>query len=750
MSEWYFHPVGDYWLVALLALGLLAALRVLALPRSRLTPRRRLALSGLRVAVLLLFVFALLRPTLVHTTAKKQSATLVVLLDSSRSMSVPDAFAGKTRWEALKNTMAEAAPVMAELGENIELKVYTFDSQLHGIEAKGGAIPLPKVPTGRQTAIGAVLEDVLRVAGGKRLAGVIVRSDGAQRAYAPRDLAAQTPVRRLADLNFPLYALPLGQPTGLGQARDVALRELTVNPSVFVKNELTAQGSAKIEGYARERIAANLLFEVRPGQMETVASDFIVGSTQGHPAPVQLSYVPQMPGEFKVTLRLAPQPGELVTTNNELSTFVTVLKGGVSVLYLEGELRVEQKFIRRSLDASPDIKVDYLRLADRDPKSRPSLIDRFSPGKYDVFILGDLDSSFLRPNELAALTEAVRRGAGLIMLGGFHSFGPGGYGNTPLAAVLPVEIDRLERQGLDEPLRKDVQIQGPLKIKPAKPLGTDHYVMALGAADNGATWDSLPPLEGANRFSGLKPSARILAESTAGDPLLVVHEAGGRVMAFAADTTWRWWMQGHESEHKRFWRQVVLWLAHKEQLEGNVWIKLEQRRFGPGTRVEFTAGARSSDGQPVEEATFKAEIRPPSGPPIPVGLSHQGSEVSGGFTQTEAAGDYTVVVSASDRGKPLGTAQARFLVYDQDLELDNAAADPTFLESLAKITEQAGGKALAPEELPALIREIKNRPLESEVQTQIKQTPWDTWPFMLLFISLMCTEWFLRKKWGLV
>ena len=55
----------------------------------------------------------------------------------------------------------------------------------------------------------------------------------------------------------------------------------------------------------------------------------------------------------------------MVTTNNEMSTFVTVLKGGLNVLYMRGPVRVEQKFIRRSLDPSPDIKVDYVRVDSR-------------------------------------------------------------------------------------------------------------------------------------------------------------------------------------------------------------------------------------------------------------------------------------------------------------------------------------------------------------------------------------------------
>ena len=78
--------------------------------------------------------------------------------------------------------------------------------------------------------------------------------------------------------------------------------------------------------------------------------------------PVKFSYTPDTPGEFKLTLEAVPQPGELVTTNNRLSSFVQVLKGGLHVLYIEGDLRVEQKFLRRSLDASRDIKVDSIRI----------------------------------------------------------------------------------------------------------------------------------------------------------------------------------------------------------------------------------------------------------------------------------------------------------------------------------------------------------------------------------------------------
>jgi hypothetical protein len=98
----------------------------------------------------------------------------------------------------------------------------------------------------------------------------------------------------------------------------------------------------------------------------------------------------------------------------------------------------------------------------------------------------------------------------------------------------------------------------------------------------------------------------------------------------------------------------------------------------------------------------------------------------------------------------LGTAKSRFLVYQQDLELDNAVADPSLLASLSAMTKDVGGQSLAPEELPDLLEQLRAKPLDLEVEAQVKHAPWDTWPFFLLFVAVISGEWYLRKKWGLV
>jgi hypothetical protein len=696
----------------------------------------------------------MLRPTLVYTQTTKDKATLIVLADQSRSLSVRDGLNGKSRWELLRSTLDDAAPALRDLAREFEVKAYAFDAQTHPAEVTKGRLRLPESPEGRETAIGAALADVLRQEAGKRLLGVVLLSDGAQRAVAPRDLPAQSAAAQLKHQGDRLFTVVFGQSRGLGAAQDVAITELIVSDDVFVKNELTVVGQVRIDGFVNRDVPVRMLFETSPGKMEIVAQQNVRATTDGQLVPVRFTYVPETDGEFKVTLEAAPQPGELVTTNNELSNFVNVLKGGLNVLYVEGSFRVEQKFIRRSLDASRDIKVDYVRLDPRHPETRPGdLADLFRPGKYSVYIFGDVDSSAFGKDEtpLKNLAEAVSRGAGLIMLGGFHSFGPGGYYNTPLADVLPVVMDRLERQNFGDPVRSDLHLPGPLRMEPT-PLGLRHFALMLAATpqENLALWAKLPPLEGANHFQKLKPGAVVLADAGQEQrPLLVAQSFGnGRVMAFAADSTWRWWMRGFEAVHKRLWRQLVLWLARKDQgSEGNVWVKLERRRFTAGDRVEFSVGA-NRDGTPVKGAEFKAEVVvPPKGNRAPALLVRQGEQMTGSFRDTQAEGDYAVEVTATEKGQLLGTARARFLVSPQDLELDNASADGDAMASLAKYT---GGKLVLPEDLPDLIRRLAEDTEQLDVRQETKKTFWDTWTFFLTLVGVLGCEWYLRKRWGLV
>ena len=768
MNGWIFNPVGGYGLVTAVAAVLLVVMMLTNPQMRRMPPTRRWTLAGIRLAVFLLIIAALLRPTRIFTEIKEKPATLALLVDRSKSMQTEDAFGDRTRWNALRETLSQALPELSNMGENLEVKVYAFDRDVAPVDFAGGKLDLGKSADGSETAIGSALDDVLRRETGKRLAGVILLSDGAQQAFAPRDLQPQLPARRLNDLPAPLFTVTFGQDRSASQSRDVAITDLVVSPSVFIKNELSIAGTARINGLVNEPIPVQVLFETSPGKMEPVASTVLRAKQNGEQIKFELSFIPQTPGERKLTLRAAPQAGERITTNNELSTFVNVLDGGLNVLYLEGEPRIEQRFIRRSLASSPDIKVDFQWIDSRDRSRWPiDMADKFQPGKYNVYILGDLDSSAFRPEDLKQLRDDVLHGAGLIMLGGFHSFWAGGYQKTALADILPLKVrpvDQLARQDFDAPPREDLHLKpvplpngtGPNKtgvvMLPDRRFGNEAPVRLVGPDQNRAAWEKLPPLEGANKFEALKPAARPLADTPDGKPLLVAVEPGnGRVLAFAGDSTWRWFMQGFEREHKRFWRQVILWLAKKDDADDQkVWVKMAQRHFPPAAHIEFSTGARTTEGESIEGATFTASLVAADGKKRPIPLTRQAQQYVGQLHDVIEPGDYSIAVSASKDGALVGETKARFVVFEQDLEMENAAARPELMASLAKLTAESGGEAVAPEQLPELLKKIKNEPRDREVATETKFTPWDSPLFFLIVVGLLCVEWYLRKRWGWV
>src|SRR5437870_4695900 len=160
MSGWYVNPVGGYGVVTASAVALLVAMLLTNRDLRRLKPSRRWTLVGLRVAVFLLIIAAMLRPTRIFTDTRQKPATLIVLVDRSKSMLTPHAFGDQTRWDAVKKTVDEARTQLGDMGEGVEVKIYSFDRETSPVEFTNAKLGLGKTAAGAQTAIGAALDDV--------------------------------------------------------------------------------------------------------------------------------------------------------------------------------------------------------------------------------------------------------------------------------------------------------------------------------------------------------------------------------------------------------------------------------------------------------------------------------------------------------------------------------------------------------------------------------------------------------------
>ncbi len=763
MANWSFQPIASPMLLAVIA-AILIALLFLGPAFGKISGSRRWTLSLVRLGIVLMALLATLRPGCVQQIERSQSATLLFIADTSRSMELPHRADDSTRYGAMKQMLQDSKAQIAELIDgDIAVKFFGFDGQLYDLDFVDGQVVLPEKPTGSETDIASSLFKSAIDSRQERLIGVMIASDGVPNVLDPQIELSQA-AEILDDLSVPLFAIPFGLPGDTGQVADVAVLSLPEQHRIAVKNQLNVEATISARGYANQPVRIDLYVTDAAGQEQQVDSVRYVPDKSYVEKKVLLRHTPLEAGQYRMRVHAVAESGnELALRNNDLPSFLNVYEGGLRVLYLDGGFGWTQSFVRDAIASSAqDVELIVLPIPS-DEKSRKQwplgglVTDWFKDPTIDVYIIGDVDSRALhhparQTQNLELLEQAIDRGKGLIMLGGAHSFGPGRYHSTPLDDILPIQMNLDEQQDFPPAkLRRDLHINEPVKLIPTG----EHFLTRIGSeVDFRTAWESLPPLVGANRFVDVKDNAQILLKSENGNPILVAGRLGGRVLAFAGDSTYRWVMHDHENEFKKFWRQILLWLADQDGREKNsVWIDLPQRRFPPSSYISFQCRASDTEGSLITGAQFNANLVKPDGTSSTIAIDG-GSQKGEIFEDAlQQPGVYQIKLTGTHRGKELGDSLFEFVVFDRDREKAISSADPDQMARLAAQTAAHGGKVVLPEQFGQQLQYLKDNPpetIEVPLKRQLGQDFTDAAVFLVLFVLLLGIEWILRKNWGLV
>ncbi|MDX1928698.1 MAG: glutamine amidotransferase [Pirellulaceae bacterium] len=751
------EPVFGWYTVIPLAVIMLASLW-LTLTNTAISRGGRWTLVLLRLAAAIVLLLGWLRPGLISTNERESAGAIAVLLDQSQSMTLPSETSNKDRFRVQQEVWsAIVSATDLKIGQT-KIVPYFFDSSLR--KAPEDDVPslqrsFKVSPNGKLTDLGKTLAELQRTQVDPPLRGVILVSDATQTALPP-EVEPTSIASQMAQLDQPLLVVGIGPRTNRSQFRDIAVEGLPEHLDAFEKKELQIPLILRAQGVQNQPIKLSFTLRASGKPDQVLAAEQVSATEPTQSISRNIKMIAPEEGEYLLQIDAKADINEQVTTNNTAIAFVTVRKGGARILYLEGEPRYEQQFLKRSLNSSRDFVVDYGWIQEKSRRSWP--IDFSKPpvsldfSKYDVILLGDIDSSAIHPDNLSAIRQRVSKGAGLLLMGGYHSFDAGGYGNTTLAPAFPVALGKGRSQAFDQPVDPNFQTSEPTRIK----LINEHPITSLvPEPENGKAWENLKPLMSINRLGKPKvePGVKVLAASEKGEPILVTGEFGtGRVLAFAGDTTWQWWLSGDQQIHKQFWRQAVLWLLRRDAIDEGFVMKLDRRRLSiddtTGLHMEWFGG---TDNKPMPEK-IKVELTREGKflrnlETVADGASRRDGKLSG----LDQPGLHRAALTAEGADGKTYTSEIAFIVRDESRELAQPSADWQMMSNLVSANNAAGGRLLLPEDIADGIEWLRNRQETTKVTTLEKRrlgdAAWDSWLYLIIFCGLMTTEWALRKSW---
>ena len=802
----YFLPG---WIVVL-GIGVVIGITVYVYLRIArpLHPRYRFLLILLRITAASILLGCLLAPVVIEKKDITPPTHLSILVDTSRSMQLVDASMSEIPISRLSqvNQLLFNVPgqFLQTLQDRFEVHLYPFNTRLQQsvLLAQEDDAPPPQFGAeGALTDIGGAIREAASAWKGQQTAGIVLITDGAHN-------SGRFPLETITALEVPIYPIGVGS---VEPPKDIQIQRVDYTPIAYTNHESVIRVNVVQTGYTGKTTQLSL-WEVESKRLVdavtlTFSSHQEVNAVDASTKQmVELKLTPQAEGNFQYSVTLPTLDGELTEANNQKTFSMKVVKARLNVFYLEGRPRWDYTFLKRTLERDPDIEATCAILSSNRLKRLPvdsvlNRLDGYYPqatpasetprfpetlaelSKYDVLILGDLGAEHLTETQQRAIVDFVEmQGKPVIFLPSRNMLGVNGLGNTELAQLLPIDIPKngcriedteftaqLTQSGAFHPMLQldDTQMAVSNRQSAKESLGTTTKTSLL-TADSRHLIANMPALS--RSFSGfrLRGGATALMENGKGMPILILQRAGlGKSLMIAAEGFWNWGFgvktfkdTRYHAIYPRFWAQVLRWMATNTD-DKNVYLTTDAATYAIGDTVKVTAYLYSETYQPQAGATVQIEVVPPDGAPFQLQINAATESTNEMLSQPDTIanmsnlytaqfvllqnGKYRIRATGRSGNLKLGEDQIDIYAHPQLAELENPQLNEDLLKQLAGQTGGAYFTMADAESLPENIANVQN-PIFVDAEREL-------WAHPLIFITvlgLLGTEWFLRKRIGLL
>ena len=786
---------SSWWMIALPLAAVLGAATWYAL-RPAQPNRAALAIGlGLRGLGIALLGVTLLDPQWIVSRGKRGANIVAVLADNGRGLDVTEHGASASRGALMRETLTSPQPPwLEELSTEFQVRPYLFDEELRRVSSFE-----PLDHRGQRSDLGHALRQVRDRLNAQPVAGIMVITDG---------IATDLNADLLKTDNLPpVYPVIVGRP---GAIRDVRLNRADLRQTAFDDAPVSLRVAIAESGFDGQTVTVGVrAFDSSSLGAVPPSRTLRLGGLTANRTDAETTFEWQPGGsgvQFYTAevarLNAEEDDAEATLLNNRRHLMVDRGRTAYRILYVGGRPNWEFKFLNRALADDPQLDlVALLRLARREPKfefrggagesnnplfrgfdrdtdaapryDEPVLTrlntrdeDELRAGfprtaealfDYDAIILDDVEAAFFDSGQLMLLRRfASERGGGLLFLGGVDSLENGGYGDTPLAAALPIYLDRRSASPPSGELQWNLTREG--WVEPWTRIRAN-------AEDEENRLATMPSFLIANGLTDAKPGATVMASLTDDSGrtftgLAAQRFGAGRVAAVSVGDLWRWGLQdaGSQADLARFWRQLTRWLVTDVPTQVDLDITPDAANTGA---MSLRVTLRDDAYRPLDLARVNLTIErltpadhepteAPSFTSVTV-LAEPEVDAPGRYVATflpREPGAYRVTAEALDRsGKRIGNSTNGW-VHDP-LVAEFATLEPN-LALMEALAAKTGGRVLyldSPEELNELVTTLVRSPVP--ITESRAMSLWHNGFVFILILGCWIAEWGWRRWKGL-
>lgn len=695
-------------------------------------------LESLRLLIITLLGFTLLKPEYVKQIVRKEKPEVVILCDGSESMLTRDlAIGGRILSRLEWITQQKSNRFWKGWEDKAKVIVQDFSSYKESTNS-------PSIDQG--TDINSALESTLNQY--KNLKAVLLLSDGDWNMGSSPVSAAM----KYALNGIPIYSVAIGSQTPLP---DIAVEQVKTESygllgeqmaiPVKVKNFMSKEIKTEVQLYDSEALALKKEI-ILPAYGEAVTT---------------LLWQPRTIGDHFLRVSVPIENGEYLKDNNEQSFRVSVRTEKLTVLIIESLPRWEYRYLRNALQRDPGVDVycllyhpglppgggdNYLGGGDNYLQAFPESKDELS--KFDVVFIGDvgIGQGELTEKQAELIKGLVeQQGSGLVFL-------PGIRGRqltlvkSPLGELLPVIYDETKPNGIGFSTESTLQLTS---------TGRGHFLTMLESTPerNEELWKTLPGFYWSAGVLKSRPGSEVLGVHSGlrnehgRIPLLVTRPFGnGETLFMGTDSAWRWRKGVEDRYHYRFWGQVVRWMAHKRHLAAGKGIRLVYSPENPnaGDSMYVYATIMDEKGMPLEKGNVKLSLKSPSGK---VDI-YELNAVPGGWGVFNA----TVPVKEAGRYKIEISGDKIPHKFETEINVEGYKREkmgqPINYVILKEITELSNGACVMPSEFNKIVEQIGLLPEPKPLEIRVRLWSNPYWAGFIL--ALLAIYWTGRKIAGMV